>query len=501
MSSSTPAAVLSALHTTPFIDGNFVAPFESHLQDSQKNNAHYDVINPATEEVIASVAMGGPADIDAAVAAAKRAFHGEWSLWEPQRRQDALFRLGLRIQEKANDIGLVETLQTGKTLFDSCKVEIPLTGEIFKYFAGWATKITGSTLPSSPTSFKFTMRQPIGVCGLIVPWNFPLLLTAWKVAPALAMGNTVVLKPAEQTPLTALMLASLCKEVGIPDGVINVVTGYGPSAGQHLVEHPDVNKIAFTGSVAVGKKVQAAAAATLKRVSLELGGKSPNIIFADADIKAALRGAVGGIFYNKGEVCAAGSRLFVEKAVYADVVKHLQDVLGKYTLGDPREKTTRMGPVVSQVQMERVLQYIEQGRSEGATLSAGGRRALHVNDGKGFFVEPTLFTDVDNQMRIAQEEIFGPVLAVIPFDGEQEATKLANDVRYGLAAGIWTKDIKKALRLARNIEAGTVWVNAYNLYDAALPFGGFKDSGFGRDLGEAALEQYTESKSVWVDLT
>lgn len=473
-----------------FIKGQFV---------QAKSSAAFPSHNPATEEVLTEIQDGGADDIDDAVHAAKEALTGPWASFDPQRRQNCLWRLGDLIQKHVEEIALLETLDTGKTLFDSGKIEIPLAGEIFKYFAGWSTKTHGSTL-NSPGSLKYTLREPVGVCGLIVPWNFPLLMASWKIAPALAMGNTVVLKPAELTSLSALKLAELTLEAGIPEGVFNVVTGRGAIAGDALVRHPDVDKISFTGSTEVGKTVMRRAADTLKRVTLELGGKSPNIIFADADLKAAIRGALTGIFYNKGEVCAAGSRLFVERSIYPSVLEQLSAAASKLTLGDPREKTTRMGPLVSQTQMERVLNYIEVGKREGAKLLTGGNRASHVCGGKGYFVEPTIFCDVDNEMTIAQQEIFGPVLAVIPFDSPEEALLKANTSNYGLAAGVWTQDVKKALRMAHGLKAGTIWVNAYNLYDAALPFGGYKESGFGRDLGQAALEQYTETKSIWIDL-
>lgn len=465
-----------------------------------QSGATFTTVNPATEEVLTTVASAGEADVDAAVKAARAALSGKWGRYDGTRRQNAVYKLGMLVQQNAAELAMLETLDTGKTQFDSGKVEIPLAGEVFKYFAGWANKVHGTTAADS-RALKYTLRQPVGVVGAIIPWNFPLLMAAWKVAPALAMGNTVVLKPAELTPLTANRLGELALEAGIPPGVLNIVHGVGSEAGAALVNHPGVNKIAFTGSTAVGQGIMRASADTLKRVSLELGGKSPNIIFDDADLKAATRGALGGIFYNKGEVCAAGSRLLVQRGVYDQVVETLAGAMAKYTLGNPLTDGTRMGPVISAGQMERVLGYIEAGKSEGAKLVAGGGRALDANDGKGYFVQPTIFADVDNKMKIAQEEIFGPVLSVIPFDDEADALAKANDIMYGLAAGVWTSDVKKALRVAHGVEAGTVWVNAYNLYDPALPFGGFKSSGFGRDLGQAALEQYTETKSVWVDLT
>jgi acyl-CoA reductase-like NAD-dependent aldehyde dehydrogenase len=393
----------------------------------------------------------------------------------------------------------LESLCTGKTMFDSGKVEIPFAAEVFRYYAGWATKIHGETLQLRDNAFTFTLRHPVGVIGAIVPWNFPFLLSSWKLAPALAAGNTVVIKPASQTPLTALKFAQLCQEAGLPDGVLNVVTGPGGKVGMAMVRDPRVDKIAFTGSTEVGKQIMREAAGTLKRLSLELGGKSPNIVFADADMEAAVRGAMTGIFYNKGEVCAAGSRLFLEQSIHDEFMSKLTDRVKTFKVGDPMDKATRMGPVVSKAQMDTVLGYIEAGKREGAQLVAGGQRAS-VGNGKGYYVEPTIFDGVSNTMTIAREEIFGPVLSVIPFKSEEEGIAQGNATSYGLAAAVWTRDVGKALRAAKAIRAGTVWVNAYNLFDAALPFGGFKESGFGREMGSVGLDGYTEVKTVWVDL-
>jgi acyl-CoA reductase-like NAD-dependent aldehyde dehydrogenase len=384
-------------------------------------------------------------------------------------------------------------------MFDSGKVEIPFAAEVFRYYAGWATKIHGETLQLRDNAFTFTLRHPVGVIGAIVPWNFPFLLSSWKLAPALAAGNTVVIKPASQTPLTALKFAELCQEAGLPDGVLNVVTGPGGKVGMAMVRDPRVDKIAFTGSTEVGKQIMREAAGTLKRLSLELGGKSPNIVFADADLEAAVRGAMTGIFYNKGEVCAAGSRLFLEQSIHDEFMVKLTDRVKTFKVGDPMDKATRMGPVVSKAQMDTVLGYIEAGKREGAQLVAGGQRAS-VGNGKGFYVEPTIFDGVSNTMTIAREEIFGPVLSVIPFKSVEDGIAQGNATSYGLAAAVWTRDVGKALRAAKAIRAGTVWVNAYNLFDAALPFGGFKESGFGREMGSVGLDGYTEVKTVWVDL-
>jgi acyl-CoA reductase-like NAD-dependent aldehyde dehydrogenase len=460
----------------------------------------YQTINPATEEPSATVAKGDERDIDLAVAAARRAFDGgPWPRMTAAERGRIVWKLGDLIGQNLDEMARLETLCTGKTMFDSGKVEIPFAAEVFRYYAGWATKIHGETLLLRENAFTLTLRQPVGVVGAIVPWNFPFLLASWKIAPALAAGNTVVLKPASLTPLTALKFAELCAEAGLPEGVFNVVTGPGGRAGMALVRDGRVDKIAFTGSTAVGKEIMREGAGTLKRLSLELGGKSPNIVFADADMEAAVKGALTGIFYNKGEVCAAGSRLFVEDKIHDALMAQLTERVKGLKVGDPMDKSTRMGPVVSRQQMETVLGYIETGKREGARLVAGGGRA-NVGGGKGYFVEPTVFDGVTNTMKIAREEIFGPVLSVIPFKSIEDGLAQGNDTSYGLAAAVWTRDVAKALKAARAIRAGTVWVNAYNLFDAALPFGGFKESGFGREMGSVGLDHYTEVKTVWVDL-
>ena len=461
----------------------------------------YATINPATEEVSAHVAKGDEQDVDLAVQAARRAFdQGPWPRMAAAERSRILWKLADLITANLEEMARLESVNTGKTLFDSGKVELPFAAEVFRYYAGWTTKIHGETLNLRDGAFTFTLRQPLGVVGAIVPWNFPFLLASWKIAPALAAGNTLVLKPASLTPLTALRFAELTQEAGLPEGVFNVVPGPGGKAGMALVRHPGVDKVAFTGSTDVGKGIMREAAGSLKRVSLELGGKSPNVVFADADMEAALRGAMTGIFYNKGEVCAAGSRLLVEHRIHDEFVGKLVDRVKGLKVGDPMDKATRMGPVVSAQQLQTVLGYVEAGRREGATLAAGGER-VRVGDGRGYFVQPTVFTGVSNGMRIAREEIFGPVLSVIPFKDADDAIAQGNETFYGLAAAVWTRDVGKALRAARALRAGTVWVNAYNLFDAALPFGGFKESGFGRELGQAGLDLYTEVKSVWVDLS
>jgi len=458
----------------------------------------FPVVNPATEEVIADVAAGDAADIDNAVAAARACFESAgWRDLSARKRGRLLVKAGDLLESRLEEFARLETAHNGKTLFES-KIELGMTVSTLRYYGGWADKITGDTLPVDGPFFTYTLREPIGVVGAIVPWNFPLNIASWKFAPALAAGCTIVLKPASETPLTALAFAELVVEAGFPPGAFNVVPGAGKTAGAALVRHPDVDKISFTGSTEVGRQIMKLAADTNKRVTLELGGKSPNIIFADADLKAAVRGAQTGIFYGKGEVCAAGSRLLVERTVHDQVVTQLAEGAKKLTPGDPLDKNTRLGALVSKRQQETVLSYIQKGVDEGAQLVAGGK-AVKPN-GKGYYVEATVFDGVEPAMTIAREEIFGPVLAVLSFDDFDHGMKLANQTIYGLAAGIWTKDIQKAHRAARAIRAGTIWINSYNFYDSGAPFGGFKASGFGRDLGREALDGYLETKTVWVAL-
>jgi aldehyde dehydrogenase (NAD+) len=461
----------------------------------------FDTINPATGEVLTRIVEASAADVDRAVAAARRAFDGESGTWRKMpasERGRLIWQLADLVAQHIDELAELETLDNGKPIFESRYVDIPMVIDVLRYYAGWATKIHGETVNTFASAFTYTLREPVGVVGLIIPWNFPLLLASWKLGPALACGNTIVLKPAEQTPLTTLRFGELAVEAGIPAGVLNIVTG-GPETGRAIVRHPGVDKIAFTGSTAVGKDIMRGAADTLKRVTLELGGKSPNIVFADADIDSAVKGAINGIFYGKGEVCNAGSRLFVERKVQDEFLEKLVARAKKMVPGDPLDPKTRMGAIVSQEQMQTVLGYIEAGKSEGAKLIAGGNRVF-VNGGKGFFVEPTIFGGVRNDMKIAQEEIFGPVLATMSFDDLDQVIELANQNPYGLAAAVWTRDLKKAHYVSRQLRAGTVWINTYGLMDAALPFGGYKSSGFGRELGQAALDHYTEIKTVWMNM-
>jgi aldehyde dehydrogenase (NAD+) len=457
------------------------------------------VVNPATEEVIATVASAGQSDLDRAVRAARAALDGPWGHLSARERGRLVWRLGEKLTEKADEIARLETLHNGKPIFESRQIEVPAAAECFQYYAGWADKIHGETIPVKGNYLTYTLREPVGVVAAIVPWNFPLLLTAWKVAPALACGNTVVIKPASQTPLTALALADIAAEVGLPAGVLNVVTGPGSTLGRMIVAHPGIDKIAFTGDTTTGREIMRGAADTLKRITLELGGKSPNIVFQDADLDAAVRGATTGIFYGKGEVCAAGSRLLVDRSVRDEFVDKVAARARKMLPGDPLDPKTRLGAIASKTQLDNDLRYIETAKTEGATLVAGGMRA-DIGTGKGYFLQPTVFTGVTPDMTIAREEVFGPVLAAIEFGDTDQAIALANDSTYGLAAAVWTRDIKKAHRVARKLQAGTVWVNTYNVYDTAAPFGGYKQSGFGREMSLHALEHYTQVKSVWVDL-
>ncbi len=459
-----------------------------------------EVINPATEEVVASVPSATADEVDAAVEAARAALEGPWGRMAARDRGRLIWRLAERLLERADEVARLETLHNGKPIRESREIDLPAAVECLQYYAGWADKVQGATIPVKGPYLTYTLREPVGVVAAIVPWNFPLLLAVWKVAPALACGNTVIVKPASQTPLTALALGEIALDVGLPPGVLNVVTGPGSTVGEWLVRHPGVDKVAFTGDTATGRAIMRGAADTLKHLTLELGGKSPNIVLADADLEAAVRGATSGIFYGKGEVCAAGSRVLVDRSIKPAFMDQLVARTRKLVPGDPLDPKTRLGAIASRAQLDRVLAYVETGRREGAALVTGGRR-VDIGTGRGFFMEPTVFDRVTPGMTIAREEIFGPVLAAIEFGDLDEAIAHANATMYGLAAAVWTRDIKKAHYVASRLKAGTVWVNTYNVYDTAAPFGGYKQSGFGRELGAYALEHYTQVKTVWVDLT
>ncbi len=461
----------------------------------------FETRNPANDQVLARVAEGSKADVDMAVKAARKAFEeGPWRKMGAAERSRLIYKLADLIEKHADEFAQLETLDNGKPIKESRYVDVPQTIETFRYYAGWVTKLEGETINVNSNFFNYTLREPVGVVGQIIPWNFPLLMAAWKLGPALACGNTLVLKPAEQTPLTALRLGELICEAGFPEGVVNIVTGFGPdAAGQALAEHMDVDKVAFTGEDKTGRKIIEYSAGNLKRVSLELGGKAPNIVFADADIDAAVKGAIMGIFFNQGQVCCAGSSLFLEKSIHDQFLTKLEERARSLRQGPGLDEKTQIGPQVSKEQLERILNYCKIAAGEGAKLVCGGERP-EGDLAKGYFVKPTIFAGVKNEMRIAQEEVFGPVLAVIPFASMEEVAEQANKVTYGLSGAVWTRDIKKAHKLASHIKAGTIWVNCFNAFDPAVPFGGYKMSGYGRELGKHSIELYTQIKSVWVNL-
>jgi betaine-aldehyde dehydrogenase len=493
MSSVQPAETNTPRQYQLLIDGQWV--------DAESGKT-FTTPNPSTGQTLAEVAEADKADIDKAVAAARRALEGKWSKLSARDRGRLLYKLSQLIEEHAGELAALETQDNGKPIKESLYVDLPQVAENFEYFAGWTTKIEGETIPVPGQMFNYTLREPVGVCGQIIPWNFPLLMAAWKLAPALAAGNTIVLKPAEQTPVTAMELGKLIQEAGFPDGVVNIVPGYGETAGAALASHPGIDKVAFTGSTEIGKVIAKAAADNLTKVSLELGGKAPNIVFADADIEQAVSGAMMSIFFNQGQVCCAGSRLFVEEGVKDQFLERFQERSKKITVGDPMDKATQMGPQVSLEQLDRIKSYVSIGQQEGASVICGGVSPDLAGDFQnGYFFQPTILSEVKNQMRVAQEEIFGPVVSIITFKDEADLIKQANATVYGLSAGIWTRDITRAHRFAKEIKAGVIWINTFNMFNAASPFGGYKQSGYGREMGKHALEMYTQVKSVWVDLS
>ncbi|BBU41095.1 aldehyde dehydrogenase family protein [Aeribacillus sp. FSL K6-1121] len=473
-----------------FIDGKWVDAISGKTFES---------VNPGSGEVHAIVAEAGADDVNRAVRAARKAFEsGPWTKMTPSDRGRLLYKAAQKMWEKADFLAEVESQDNGLPISDTKSIAIPATIDVLEFYAGLANKVQGETLASPNNRFNYTLREPLGVIGAIVPWNFPLMLTMWKLAPALAAGNTIVIKPAEQTPVSILELVKLFQEVGIPDGVINVVTGFGETAGQALASHPDVDKIAFTGSTKTGQLIMQAASKNLKPVSLELGGKSPNIVFDDASLEKAVNMSAFGIYFAQGQVCAAGSRLFVQESIYDKFMDLFIKKANSIRVGNPLDQSTEMGPQISEEHLKKIEHYVAVGLDEGARLTIGGKRLN--KEANGYYFTPTVFENVTNDMTIAREEIFGPVVSVIKFKDEEDALIKANDTIYGLAAGIWTNNLKRAHRMARGLKAGTVWVNTYSLLDSAAPFGGTKQSGFGRELGVQAMEMYTQTKHVWIDL-
>lgn len=460
------------------------------------------VMNPATGEQLTTVPDAGPEDVHRAVEAARRTFENRvWRGMNASGRERIIWRIGELIEKNREELGMLESLNNGKTYREALRGDIPPSWDIFYYYAGWVRKICGETIPVDGNYLNYTLREPVGVVGMITAWNYPMLLAAWKVAPALATGCSMVIKPSELTPLTTLKLAEYCLEAGVPDGVVNVVTGYGATAGDALARHPDVDKIAFTGSVRTARALlKASGESNLKRLSLELGGKSPNIIFPDADLDRAAHSAFWGIYANKGEVCSAGSRVLAHEKIYDRFVHELAERARAMKVGNPLDPESEMGAQVSRAQFERVMAYIDSGKEQGARLVCGGERDTDGDKARGYYLKPTIFADVKPDMKIAQEEIFGPVLAAIKFSDAAEAAQIANSTIYGLVSAVWTRDIGVAHRLAREIKAGSVWINDYNCFDSASPFGGYKQSGFGREMGPHAIESYTQIKSVWVAL-
>jgi acyl-CoA reductase-like NAD-dependent aldehyde dehydrogenase len=489
-------ATLDFLSSAPkrlLIDGEWVEATQGKTFDS---------LNPATGELLARLALADAEDVARAVQAARAASeHGPWSQTTGEERAGLLWKLADLIDQHADELAEIETLDNGKPLRVSRKGDLPQASKHFRYYAGWATKIEGSTLPVSiPNQFVYTLREPVGVAGLIIPWNFPLLMAAWKLAPALATGNSVILKPAEETPLSALRLGELIQESGFPPGVVNILTGPGEPTGAAITANMGIDKVAFTGSTEVGRKVmQAAAVSNLKRISLELGGKSPNVIFADADLTRAIKGSTWAIFSTAGQECVAGSRLFVERPVYDQVLEGLSAETQRIRVGNGFTPKVHIGPLISGRQLERVMDYVHSGLDEGAQIITGGER-LGGELANGYFLKPTIFAYQDDQMALVQEEIFGPVAAVTAFDEWDELVQRVNATQYGLAAGVWTENLGKAHRFARAVKAGTVWINGYGTFDPAAPFGGYKESGFGREMGKEALELFTQVKTVWVGL-